>query len=60
MPMINGDFNVKTDSGYPQYKDEIGKYGKKLKNSNDDALLELAKEKKLILANTMFNQKIAH
>ena len=29
MPMINGDFNVKTDSGYPQYKDEIGKSGKK-------------------------------
>ena len=58
--MVIGDVNAKTGSGYPQYKDATRKYGKRLKNSNGDTLLQLAKEKKLILTNTLFDYKLAH
>ena len=57
--MVIGNFNAKAGSKYPQYKDEIGKYGKELKNSNGDTLLQLAKEKKLILTNILFSHKLA-
>ena len=43
MLMAVSDFNAKTDSGYPQYKHEIGKYRKRFKKSHGDALLQLAK-----------------
>lgn len=59
MLMVIGNFNAKAGSKYPQYKDEIGKYGKELKNSNGDTLLQLAKEKKLILTNILFSHKLA-
>lgn len=58
--IVIGDFNTKTGSVFSQYKDEIRKYGKGLKNSNGDTLLQLAKEKKLILTNTLFDHKLAH
>ena len=32
----------------------------KVSNSSGDILLQLAKEKKLILTNTQFNNKLAH
>ena len=50
----------KPGSAYLQYKDEIEKYGKGLKNINGDILLQLAKEKNLILTNTLFDHKLAH
>lgn len=42
------------------YKDEVGKYGKGLKNSNGNPLLQLTKEKKLSLTNTLFDHRLAH
>ena len=42
------------------YKDEVGKYGKGLKNSNGNTLLQLTKEKKLSLTNTLFDHRLAH
>ena len=33
-------FNAKAGSAYSQYKDEIEKYWKELKNSNGDTLLQ--------------------
>lgn len=60
MLMIIGDLNAKTGTGHTQFKDEMGKYGKGKKNSNGDFLLQLARENKLILTNTIFPHKMAH
>ena len=60
MLMVIGDFNAKTGSAYPQYEDEIGIYGKGSVISNGDTLLQLVKEKKLILTYTLFDHKLAH
>ena len=42
------------------YKDEVGKCGKGIKNSNGNTLLQLTKEKKLSLTNTLFDHRLAH
>ena len=58
--IIGGDFNAKTGSGYNQYKQNIGKFGKGLLNSNGNSLLELANRNSLALTNTLFKHKFAH
>ena len=43
-----------------KYPEGIGKYGKDRLNTNGRFLLEYAKERDMILTNTMLNHKICH
>ena len=52
--IILGDFNAKTGSGYRDYPDTMGKYGKGKLNSSGKCLLDYAKENELYLTNTTF------
>ena len=60
--IVCGDFNAKTGSGsnYLLYKENIGKFGKGIINSNGESLLEFANRNNLCLTNTFFNHKLAH
>ncbi len=58
--VIGGDFNAKTGTGYENYKENMGKYGKGMINTNGEHLLEMAAKNELLLANTMFYHKKAH
>ena len=57
--IILGDFNAKkTGSGYRDYPDTMGKYGKGKLNGSGKCLLDYAKENELDLTNTTFKHKI--
>ena len=53
-------WNAKTGSGHYEYPENIGKYGKGKLNNNGEFLLDLARENKLILTNTLFPHRLAH
>ena len=55
-----GDFNAKTGSGYHDFPDTMGRFGKGHLNSSGKYLLEYAKENGLYLTNTTFPHKMAH
>ena len=42
--ILAGDFNAKTDSGWNEFRENIGKYGKGLMNSSGRRLLEMCKK----------------
>lgn len=58
--VIAGDFNAKTGSGYSQFSDAIGRYGKGELNSNGTWLLDFAMQNELYLTNTHFKHKMCH
>ena len=58
--IIGGDFNAKTGSGYEEFPDNMGKYGKGIINSSGKRLLETCKTNELILTNTLFQHKKSH
>jgi hypothetical protein len=58
--ILLGDFNAKTGSGYKEFPDNMGNFGKGLLNSNGRKLLELCKQNDLVLLNTLFKHKAAH
>ena len=43
--ILAGDFNAKTGSGWNEFRENIGKYGKGLMNSSGRRLLEMCKKK---------------
>ena len=58
---IGGDFNAKV--GYyanKDYKDNAGPFGKGIRNSNGEILLDFARRNNLIITNTCFEHKLAH
>ena len=57
---VLGDLNAKTGSGYTEFSENMGKYGKGLINENGRTLLECCKRHNLILTNTLFMHKMAH
>ena len=60
MLFLLGDMNAKTGSGHYEYPENIGKYGKGKLNNNGEFLLDLARDNKLILTNTLFPHRLAH
>ena len=58
--IIGGDFNAKTGSGYNDFPENIGKFGKGEINSNGSCLLEFCNRNGLFLTNTFFQHKLAH
>ena len=52
--VIGGDFNAKTGSGYDDYPDNTGKFGKGIMNSSGERLLETCQTHNLVLTNTLF------
>lgn len=58
--VITGYFNAKTGNAcWREYPNNIGKYGKGKVNCNGKELLEFCNRQHLILANTLFRQKMA-
>ena len=57
---VIGDFNAKTGSGFRDYPEAMGRYGKGKLNSNGGYLLQFAKINNLYLTNTHFCHKMAH
>ena len=58
--ILAGNFNTKTGSGWNDFKDNMGKYGKGLINISGRRLLEMRKNKNLYITNTTFNHKKSH
>ena len=58
--ILAGDFNAKTGSGYQEYSDHMGKFGKGLMNSSGRRLLELCRRNDLLITNTTFKHKKSH
>ena len=58
--ILLGDMNAKTGTGYQQYSENMGKYGKGMLNNNGKHLLDLAKRNEMLLTNTIFPHKKAH
>ena len=58
--VIGGDFNAKTGSGWKDYPNNMGKYGKGEINDNGEHLLDMARRTNLVLSNTLFYHKMAH
>jgi len=58
--VVVGDFNAKTGSGWKDFPEVMGKFGKGLVNSNGLALLECMKSNSLVLTNTLFRHKLSH
>lgn len=58
--IIAGDFNAKTGSGYWQYSENMGRYGKGRVNSNGKELLDLSSRNNLVLTNTLFCHRLKH
>ena len=55
-----GDFNAKTDSGWKEFPENVGRYGKGHTNENGLALLEFLSKSNLVLTNTLFPHKLSH
>ena len=58
--ILAGDFNAKTGSGWNEFRENIGKYGKGLMNSSGRRLLEMCKKNNLYITNTTFKHKKSH
>ena len=58
--IILGDFNAKTGSGFRNFPQQVGKYGKGYLNENGRHLLELAQKHNMYLTNTTFKHKLCH
>ena len=58
--VVMGDFNAKIGSGWRNYPEVIGHFGKGHMNSNGQALAECMKKNNLILTNTLFRHKLSH
>ena len=58
--ILAGDFNAKTGSGYKDFKDNMGKFGKGQLNNSGQRLLEMCKKMDLLITNTTFNHKMCH
>ncbi len=56
---VIGDFNAKTGTGWKEFPDEMGKFGKGQMNSNGRLLLECMKANDMILTNTLFKHKLS-
>ena len=57
---IVGDFNAKTGSGWQDFSENMGKFGKGQINSNGRYLLETIAKHEMLLTNTTFDHKMAH
>ena len=57
---ILGDFNAKVGRNWWEYPDNLGKYGKGVKNNNGKYLLEYCANNDMIITNTMFKHNAAH
>ena len=60
MLIIAGDINAKIGSGYHDYQECIGRYGKGKMNSDGKHLAEFALLNDLFLINTKFKHKMCH
>ena len=60
LTLVLGDFNAKVGSGWANYPENLGKFGKGHVNENGEQLLELCKLQNLVLTNTLFQHKLAH
>ena len=58
--VVLGDFNAKTGSGWRDFPDNIGRFGKGHVNENGHALLEFTAKNDLVLTNTLFSHKLCH
>ena len=58
--ILAGDFNAKTGSGYNDFKDNMGKFGKGQMNNSGRRLLEMCRKTDLLITNTTFNHKMCH
>ena len=58
--IIGGHFNAKTGSGYKEFPQNMGNFGKGIMNSSGKRLLETCKGQNLLLTNTLFQHKKAH
>ena len=58
--VVLGDFNAKTGSGFLEFPDHMGMFGKGLLNSSGRYLLEFAAKNNFTLTNTLFYHKLAH
>ena len=60
MVIIAGDMNAKTGSGYKDFQECMGRYGKGEMNSNGEHLIEFVLQHELFLSNTKFPHKMCH
>ena len=58
--VVLGDFNAKTGSGWRDFPDNIGRFGKGHVNENGHALLEFTAKNDIVLTNTLFSHKLCH
>ena len=58
--IVAGDFNAKTGSGYKNFKENMGQYGKGQINSSGQRLLEMCRKSEMHLTNTIFKHKMCH
>ncbi len=57
--LVVGDFNAKTGSGWRDFPEVVGHFGKGHVNSNGQQLLECMKTNDMILTNTLFRHKLS-
>ena len=60
MCVVLGDFNAKTGSGWKDFPENVGRYGKGHTNENGLALLEFLSKSNLVLTNTLFPHQLSH
>ena len=60
MCVVLGDFNAKTGSGWKEFPENVGRYGKGHTNENVLALLEFLSKSNLVLTNTLCPHKLSH
>ena len=58
--VLAGDFNAKTGSGYRDFRENMGSFGKGEINESGIRLPEACKRLDLIISNTLFNHKLCH
>ena len=58
--VVLGDFNSKTGSGWRDFPDNVGHFGKRNVNENGHALLEFTAKNDIVLTNTIFSHKLCH
>ena len=58
--LLAGDFNAKTGSGYEEFSENMGKFGKGELNNSGRYLLEMCRNTNMYLTNTTFNHKLCH
>ena len=58
--ILAGDFNAKTGSGYRDFKENMGIFGKGQINNSGRILLETCRKHDLVITNTLFQHKLTH